>query len=118
MAAVIYTEDRETFERMLLVGNPKHPHTARMVGHAARFIGGMSNKTRDRFLETSIDFAWANRNTYNPQYEALEMFWVRCLEATALTRDKWLVSVATLPGVFEDRWVLGRRLIDMARSKV
>ncbi len=117
MVSLSYTEDRETFERMLLVGDPKRPHLARMVGHAYRFIGGMASNTRDRFLEAALDFAWNNRQSFNTQYEALEMYWTRSLEAAALTRDKWLISVATLPGVFEPKWVLGRRLIDLARSK-
>jgi len=107
---MIYTEDRPTFERMLLVGDPKRPHTARMAGRAAKFIGGMGNRTRDMFLEVALDFAWNNRHSYNPQYEALEMFWTRSLKAAALTRDKWLISVATLPGVYETKWVLGRML--------
>ena len=107
---MIYTEDRETFERMLLVGDIKRPHTARMAGRAQKFIGGMADRTRDYFLEAALDFAWANRNSYNPQYEALEMFWTRSLKAAALTRDKWLISVATLPGVYEKKWILGRML--------
>ena len=71
MAQLMFTEDRETFERMLLVGDPKRPHTARMAGRAQKFIGGMSDKTRDAFLEAALDFAWTHRLTYNPQYEAL-----------------------------------------------
>ena len=110
MAQLIFTEDRETFERCLLVGDPKRPHTARMAGRAAKFIGGMSDKTRDAFLEAALDFAWAHRLTFNPQYEAIEMFWTRSLRAAALTRDKWLVSVATLPGVYERKWILGKML--------
>ena len=110
MAQLMFTEGREEFERMLLVGDPKRPHMARMAGRAQKFIGGMSDKTRDAFLEAALDFAWAHRLTYNPQYEALEMFWARSLRAAALTRDKWLVSVATLPGVYERKWVLGRLL--------
>ncbi len=110
MAQLIFTEDRETFERCLLVGDPKRPHTARMAGRAAKFIGGMSDKTRDAFLEAALDFAWTHRLTYNPQYEAIEMFWTRSLRGAALTRDKWLVSVATLPGVYERKWILGRML--------
>ncbi len=108
--SLVFTEDRETFERMLLVGDPKRPHTARMAGRAQKFIGGMADRTRDHFLEAALDFAWAHRVTYNPQYEALEMFWTRSLKAAALTRDKWLISVATLPGVYEKKWVLGRML--------
>ena len=107
---MIFTENREEFERMLLVGDPKRPHTARMAGRAQKFIGGMDSRTRDQFLETALDFAWANRHSFNTQYEALEMFWTRSLRAAALTRDKWLTSVATLPGVYEKKWVLGRLL--------
>lgn len=108
---MIYTETREEFERMLLVGDPRRPHTAKMADRSARFIGGMSDRMRTTFLEAALDFAWEHRLSYNPQYEALEMFWTRCLKGAALTRDKWLVDVATsLPGVYEKKWVLGRLL--------
>ena len=106
MAQLIFTEGREEFERMLLTG----PRKARLIDRTAKFIGGMADRTRDVFLETALDFAWEHRHSYNPQYEALEMFWTRCLKGAALTRDKWLISVATLPGVYERKWVLGRML--------
>lgn len=101
---------REEFERILLVGDPKHPHTARMVGRAQKYMGRMGDRTRDAFLEAAVDFAWEHRHTFNSQYESLDMFWERALKAAALTRQKWLVSVGVLPGVFEKRWVLGTML--------
>jgi hypothetical protein len=117
---LIYTEDRDTFIRDLLMTKPipARPGHAEVPSHfkapmlkrAEKFIGGMADRTRDLFLETALDFAWTNRHSFNPQYEALEMFWTRCLQGAARTRDKWLVSVAMLPGVYERRWVLGRML--------
>jgi hypothetical protein len=107
---MIHTLTREEFEEWLLVGDKKHPRTARMAGRAQKFIGGMTDRARTAFLEAALDFAWINRLAYNPQYERPEMFWTRALRAAALTRDRWLVSVATLPGVYEKRWVLGRML--------
>ena len=96
---------------MLLYGvDPKHPITAKMTGRAQKFIGGMDERTGMAFLEIAVDFAWEHRHSFNTQYESIEMFWTRCLKAAALSRDKWMVSVATMPGVYEKKWVLGRRL--------
>ena len=106
----IHTLTRDEFEDWLLVGDKKHPRTARMVDRAKKFIGGMGDRSRTVFLEAAMDFAWDNRYGFNPQYESPDMYWSRCLRAAALTRDKWLVDVATLPGVYEKRWVLGRML--------
>ena len=108
---LIYTASKNEFDQLLLVGNdPKRPHTARMAGRAQRYIGGMSDRTRDVFLEAALQFGWDNRLSFNAQRESLDMFWERCLQGAARTRDKWLVSVAILPGVYEKRWVLGRLL--------
>ena len=113
MTKLTYTEDRETFERWLIVGeNDKQlgGHYARMVERANRFTAGMDSKTAVFFREEALDFAWANRHSFNLQYESKEKFWERSLRHAACTRDKWLVSVATLPGVYEKRWILGRML--------
>lgn len=102
--------NREEFEQAILVGDPKHPHTARMAGRASRYIGGMGDRARTAFLEIALDFAWEHRHSFNLQYESLDMFWERALKAAALSRQKWLVAVATLPGVYENKWVLGTML--------
>jgi len=110
---MIFTEDRATFERELIVGTDEKQRTGhyrRMADRANKFTAGMAATTAAHFREEALDFAWTNRHSWNLQYESIEMFWTRCLRGAALTRDKWLVSVATLPGVFEKRWVLGRRL--------
>ena len=106
----IALENREDFDRALLVGDPKRPHTARMAGRSAKYIGGMGDRSRTVFLEAALDFAWEHRHSFNTQYESLDMYWERALKAAALSRQKWLVNVAMLPGVFEKRWVLGTML--------
>lgn len=104
---------REQFEEWLLYCDPldpRHPHMSRMADMAKPYIGGMDERSRDAFLEFALDFAWAARYNFNQQYESRYKLWARCLRAAALSRDKWLISVATLPGVYVKRWVLGRRL--------
>jgi hypothetical protein len=110
---LIDAENRKEFEQLLLLGSdPKQRggHHARMIERAQRFIGGMGDRSRTVFLEEAVEFAWQQRHTMNAQRESIDMYWERCLRHAALTRDKWLVNVGTLPGVFEKRWVLGRLL--------
>lgn len=110
---LLEAENREEFDQLLLQGDPTHPHMAMMADRAAKFIANLADEAqRDALLEEALDFAWRNRHTFNAQYESLGMFWTRCLRAAALTREKWLVNWATMPGVFEKRWILGRRLGD------
>lgn len=112
MSRLLEAENRDQFTQELLNGSdPKHPHTARMAERAQRYIGGMDEPQRDAFLEAALEFAWQQRHQYNAQYEPLWKFWERCLSQAALSREKWLVSVCgPLPGTWEKRWILGRRL--------
>src|ERR1017187_6389163 len=97
---ILDAKDQNALAEFLLGSDPRHPRTARLVGRATKFIGGMDDPQRTAFLEAALDFAWEHRHTFNAQYESIEEFWSRCLHAAALTRDKWLVSWAVLPGVF------------------
>ncbi len=74
------------------------------------FIGGLDEPQRTVFLEAFLKAAWDNRHSFNAQYEQLGRYVDRCLGIAARSRDRWLVSIAVLPGAFEKRWVLGRLL--------
>jgi hypothetical protein len=105
---MIYTEGREQFEQILA----RHSNILR--DHTQRYIGGLNSADREALLVIAIDAAWEHRNDlpkFSPtQPTPLPKFWQRCLKYAATSREKWLVSVATLPGVFEKRWTLGDRL--------
>jgi hypothetical protein len=105
MVGMIYTEGRDSFEAMLA----SQMHRLRDV--TAEFIGGMATVDKESFLRIAIDSAWDHRNEFKPRPGyGLPQYWKRCLKFAATSRDKWRVAVATLPGVFEYRWVLGTRL--------
>lgn len=100
-------ESREEFERML-AGQERHLRSATID-----FAKGMSSKDKDAFLQIAIEAAWDHRRQFSPQPGyGLPQYWRRCLRYAATSREKWLIAVATLPGVFENRWVLGTRLGD------
>ena len=105
---MMYTEGRETFERLLA------EHSNVLRDHTTRYIGGLTSVDRDVFLKIAIEAAWEHRDdlpTFSPiKPSPLPKFWLRCLKYAATSRDKWLVSYATLPGVFQRKWVLGTRL--------
>ena len=94
----------------LLGGDQAHPRTARIVERLQRFIGGLDDRQRTVFLEAFLQAAWDNRHSFNAQYEQLLQYVDRCARQAACSRDRWLVSIARLPGVWEKQWVLGRRL--------
>ena len=112
MSKLLEAENQDQFTNELLNGSdPKHPHTAKMAERAGRYISGMTDVDRDVFLEAALEWAWNQRHSYNAQYEQLVVFWERALAQAALVRDKWYVSVpGPLPGTWEKKWVLGRRL--------
>ena len=103
-----YTEGREQFELMLA------QHERALRGLNQEFLAGLSDADRTVLLQLTIDSAWDNRDTL-PSYMSkpgfgLPKFWKRCLKFAATSREKWLVSVAVLPGVYEKKWVLGQRI--------
>ena len=103
---MIYTEDRDVFERQVVGWAP------RLRDMNTRFMGGMCDADRTAFLEVAIDAAWEHRQEFKPRPGySFPQYWLRCLKYAATSREKWLVSVGTtLPGVFEKRWVLSRML--------
>ena len=107
---VLDAKNEAELAEFLLGSDPRHPRTARVVERLQRFIGGLDDSQRTVFLEAFLVAAWENRHSFNAQYEQLLQYVDRCAGIAALTRDRWLVSIATMPGVYERRWVLGRRL--------
>lgn len=105
---------RDEFIELLIIGDdPKHPSTARQMDRAKPFISRLvDDNARNALLESAFSFAWDNRHTFNARYESKEMYWTRSLKAAALTRDKWLIWAAIVPGAFTKKWVLGARLGD------
>lgn len=100
-----YTEGRDKFEAMI-AGQMHHLRDV-----TAEFAKGMSSSDKDAFLRIAIEAAWDHRDEFKPRPGyGLPQYWKRCLKYAATSRDKWRVAVATLPGVFEQRWVLGARL--------
>ena len=82
---------------------------APLCDQAGRYCGGMGNADKEAFLEIALkagDEHWAEY----PWHRSLQEYWERCLKYAATSRDKWHVAVATLPGVYEWRWVLGGQL--------
>ena|ERR1017187_7300489 len=108
---LLNAKDANELAELLLGSDPRHPRTARLVGRAERFIGWLDGDAqRTAFLEEALDAAWHTRHNWNLQYNSIEEFWTSCLQIAALTRSRWLVSVATLPGVYEKRWIRGGQL--------
>ena len=105
--AVIYTEDRDTFERDMF----RPPHAARMLEATGLFTGRMRDADKEAFLELALDTFWALRNTIHNCAD-IQKNWLRALKTAALSRDKWLLFTS-IAGVITGReWVLGRRLGD------
>ena len=75
-----------------------------------RYISGLDEPQRDVFLEEFLRLAWEWRHSHNAHANQLGEYIERCLQGAARSRDRWLVSVATLPGAYEKRWILGHKL--------
>src|ERR1700675_769846 len=98
---MIYTEDREQFERDIL-----HPgRFARLLERAGRYIDGLQDK--EAFLETALDIMWERRSEVQNANGLLAM-WDEALSTAALTRSRWLVH--TGPALERTEWVRGARL--------
>ena len=87
---MIYTEDRETFERDMF----RPPFMARMLEMAGRYArchtGRLSSKDKGELFEAAV-----------------EKFWELALKAAATSRERWLVwSQVRLNHV----WVPGKSL--------
>lgn len=99
---MIYTEDRDTFEREMF----RPPHAARMLEATRRYAGRMGDKDRGDFFQAALDAFWALRDTVRATAD-IRRNWERALKTAAQSRDRWLVW----NGVeLRYEWVLGRRL--------
>ena len=84
MAGLIYTEDRETFERDMM----RPPHAARLMEHAGRFVGRLDNADKDALLQTALDEFWETREQIKEMQDILRL-WVKALETAARRRPRW-----------------------------
>lgn len=84
MAGMTYTEDREAFERQLLVP----PHAARLMEHAGRFVGRLDNADKDALLKIALDQFWDTRSQIKETQDILRL-WVKALEYAARRRPQW-----------------------------
>lgn len=110
MSKILDTKDCEELGKFLL-GDARHPRTRKLCDILQGYIGGMDDAQRDVFIEEWLSWVWEHRHSFNPQYEGLMEFCRRGMRAAAECREKWLISVpGVLPGVWEKRWILGRRL--------
>ena len=100
MAAVTYTEDRETFERQMM----SPPHAARLMEHAGRFIGRLDNADKEALLKDALDQFWATRDHIKEMQDILRL-WVKALEHSARRRPSWRCWSSGY-----DWWVKGSQL--------
>ena len=84
MAGLIYTEDRETFERQMM----RPPHAARLMEHAGRFVGRLDNADKDALLQTALDEVWDTREQIETAQDILTV-WVHALQYSARRRPRW-----------------------------
>lgn len=96
----LYTEDRETFERQIL----QPPHAARLMEHAARFVGRLRNDDKDALLKVALDEFWERREEIKDSQDILTL-WVEVLEYSARRRPRWHLWSSGY-----DWWVKGSQL--------
>lgn len=84
MAGLIYTEDRETFERQMM----RPPHAARLMEHAGRFVGRLDNADKDALLKVALDEFWDTREQIETAQDILTV-WVHALQYSARRRPRW-----------------------------
>lgn len=98
-----YTKDRETFERDIF----RPPHVARMLEHAGSYVGAMTKRDKDAFLELALDHIWNNRHQIKATND-IQVVWHDGLRAAAHSRDRWLIWPHG--SLTESKWVLGVHL--------
>lgn len=94
-------DDREAFEHEL--GRP--PHQARMMEHAARYVGMLDKDDKNALLEYAVDRLFETRAQIKETKDVLKV-WIEALEYAALRRPYWLVCF----NGYEWRRVKGARL--------
>lgn len=85
---MIYTEDREQFERDIL----RPGRFVRLAERAGPYIDGMDQPDKAYFLETALDVMWDRRAEVESTSGLLKL-WDEALETAAFSRPRWLVSV-------------------------
>ena len=79
-----YTEDRAAFEHDIF----RPPHLARMLEHAARYVGKLAPGDKDLLLSVAMDQFWETRNGIRKTADILRL-WDTALRGAARTRDRW-----------------------------
>lgn len=98
---MIYTEDREQFERDIL----RPGRFARLLERAGRYLDGLDDK--NAFLEFALDYMWENRASVKDTSGLLKL-WDAALETAASRRGSWLVHFGV--ALERTKWVRSRDL--------
>lgn len=98
---MIYTEDREQFERDIL----QPGRFARLLERAGRYLDGLDDK--DAFLKAALDVMWERRGEVTDT-TGLLLIWDEALRYAASSRPRWLVH--TGPALERTKWVPCGRL--------
>ena len=93
---MIYTEDRETFERQFF----KPPFLARMLERIGKYIDGLDDKTA--FILLAHEKFWQLRNQIKSADDVTKV-WEEALKQAAFTRPRWLMHCG--PALERQRWV-------------
>ena len=99
--------DRIAFEELIL------SQFSRLAEQAGRYIDRLGGRDRETILQSALDAAWSNRDTFNPSKTSLLVYWDDCLQEAVLLREFWVVR-------HFDGWALRRSngLVAAGRLKV
>lgn len=86
---MIYTEDRETFERDLF---NKPPHCARLAVHIGTYTCKLSPSDAEQFVKRAVDNLWDNRGKIKTAPDILRL-WIAACDSVAKSRPTWMVWV-------------------------
>lgn len=105
MAAVTYTEDRETFEAQIF----RPPHLARMLEISGEFTGRLDSLDRDFVVKQSLDRFWDVRGEIKVSND-VERKWVESLQWVAMSRPRWEVFVSHWGVAIGKEWIKSSQL--------
>ncbi len=105
MAGVIFTEDREVFERQLF----RPPHAARMSEHAGRFTSRLDDADKTALLKDALDQFWEKRSQIQQTQDILRK-WIEALEYAAARRPRWQCAISHFGRKVGVEWVRGVHL--------
>lgn len=66
-------------------------NAARLTEVTARWIRGMSEADKDKFLESALDIAFHRRGQYDPVKHCITLWFAECLGQAARRRRHWRV---------------------------